>query len=56
MKAHIQWQDQHHRWHHYQTMHKEREGFRVASNRTHSTVLRHRLVVDKKRLLDLADA
>ena len=55
MKFHIEWQDHHHRWHHYQTMHNEREAFRVASNRYQSTGLRHRLVDDQKRLLDLLD-
>jgi len=55
MKVHIEWQDQHHRWHHYQTKHKERDAFRVASNRARSTGQRHRLVDDQKRLLDLVD-
>ena len=55
MKVHIQWQDQHLRWHHYQTMHNEREAFRVASNRACSTGQRHRLVDDQTRLLDLVE-
>jgi len=55
MKVHMEWQDQHHRWHHYQTKHNERDAFRVASNRARSTGQRHRLVDDQKRLLDLGD-
>ena len=56
MKVHIQWQSQHDQWVHYATMPNEREAFRVASNRTQSTGLRHRLVDDQKRLLYLMDA
>jgi len=55
MKIQIEWQDQHHCWHHYQTKHNERDAFRVASNRARTTGKRHRLTDGDGRLLDLLD-
>ena len=55
MKFNIEYQDQHHRWHHYQTKHNERDASRVAMNRAKSTGKRHRLVDDAGHLVDVFD-
>ena len=55
MKFNIEYQDQHHRWHHYQTKHNERDASRVAMNRAKATGKRHRLVDDAGHLVDVFD-
>ena len=55
MKFNIEYQDQHHRWHHYQTNHNERDASRVAMNRAKSTGKRHRLVDEAGHLVDVFD-
>ena len=55
MKFNIEYQDQRHRWHHYQTKHNERDASRVAMNRAKSTGKRHRLVDEAGHLVDVFD-
>lgn len=55
MKIRIEWQDQAGKWHHYQTMNKENDCFRVASSRANSTKKRHRLVDSIGNLIDLVE-
>ena len=51
----IEWQDQHGRWHHFQTKQNQTDAYRVAMRRAESTGKRHRLVDDSGRLLELLD-
>lgn len=55
MRVEIEFQDQFHRWHHYQTKHNERDAYRVAKTRANSTGKRHRLISESGDLLDLID-
>jgi hypothetical protein len=52
MPINIEDQDQHSNWHHYQTKQNQADAYRFAQRRAESTVKRHRLVDDKRRLLD----
>ena len=54
-RIHIEEQNQFGNWRHYQTKHNERDAFRVAENRAHSTGRRYRLVDDEGALLDLIE-
>jgi len=56
LKVHIQFQYQHGVWRHYQTQHHQQSAFRTATQRSHSTGKRHRLVDEDGCLLDLIDA
>ena len=53
MKVHIQYEDQHHRWQHLQTLHHTPTAVRTALNRASSTGKRHRVVSDDGALIDL---
>ena len=53
MKFHIQWEDQHHYWRHYQTVHHQQQAVRTAKSRATSTQKRWRVVSDDGSLLDL---
>jgi len=54
-RTEIQWQDQHGRWHHLQTMHHQPSAFLMAQKRARTTGKRHRLLDQEGRLLDLMD-
>ena len=56
MTVNIEWQDQHGRWHHFQTKQNQTVAYRVAMRRTESTGKRHRLVDSSGRLLELLAA
>lgn len=56
LKVHIQYQDQHGYWKHYQTQHHQPSAFRKATQRAHATGKRHRLVDEDECLIDLIDA
>jgi len=51
----IEWQDQHGRWNHLQTMHHQPSAFLMAQKRARTTGKRHRLLDQEGRLLDLMD-
>jgi len=53
MTINIEWQDQFGRWQHYQTKQNQADAYRVAQRRAESTGQRHRLVDDRRTLLDL---
>ena len=55
IKVHIQYQDQFKKWKHYQTKHHAADAYRTAENRSKRTGLRHRLVDDDGRVLDLIE-
>ena len=55
IKVQIQYQDQFKKWKHYQTKHHEADAYRTAENRSKRTGLRHRLVDDDGRVLDLIE-
>ena len=53
MKVHIEWEDQFHHFHHFQTMNNLPSARRTAEQRARSTGKRHRVVDEEGRLLDL---
>jgi hypothetical protein len=53
MSLQIEWQDQHGKWHHYQTKQNQADAYRVAQRRAESTKKRHRVVDDAGNLIDL---
>ena len=59
MTVNIEWQDQHGRWHHFQSQQSQQnqtDAYRVAMRRAASTGKRHRLVDASGRLLELLAA
>ena len=55
VKVHIEWIDQHHRWHRFQTKHHEADAYRTAKSRAERTNTRHRIVDDDGQLIDLVE-
>jgi hypothetical protein len=53
--VHIQWQNQHGQWQHYQTTHHEASASRSAQQRARSTGKRHRLIDGNGRVLDILE-
>ena len=56
MTVNIEWQDQHGRWHHFQSQQNQTDAYRVAMRRAEATGKRHRLVDGSGRLLELLAA
>ncbi len=55
MKVNIEWEDQHHNWHHFQTVNHLPSAIRTAQSRARSTNKRHRLLNEDGALLDMFD-
>ena len=55
VKVHIEWIDQHHRWHRFQTKHHEADAYRTAKSRAERTNTRHRIVDNDGKLIDLVE-
>ena len=53
MTFNIEWQDQHGKWHHYQTIHNEAQAYRLASKRYDQSGTRHRITDKDGRLMDV---
>ena len=53
MSFNIEWQDQHGRWHQYQTINNEAQAYRVASRRYEQTGNRHRITDKNGMLMDV---
>ena len=54
-KYHIQWQDQHGKWQHFQTKTNEADTVRTMKRRASTTGKRHRMTDDAGRMLDVVD-
>ena len=55
MKVKIEWEDQHHNWHSFQTVNHLPSAIRTAQSRARSTNKRHRLLNEEGALLDMFD-
>ncbi len=53
MKFHIQYEDQHHYWRHFQTVHHPQQAVRTAKHQAGNTKRRWRVVNEDGALLDL---
>ena len=53
--VHIQWQNQHGQWQHYQTTHHEASASLSAQQRARYTGKRHRLIDGSSRVLDILE-
>jgi len=56
VRIHLEYMDNQHRWHHYQTKHNERDAYGTAKQRSKATGKRFRLVDDDGRIIDLIGA